>query len=257
MPPDRDDAAYTGAGVRKPRTKLTSTEQPQTPRRCHKDGSGGEWLDLHRVAKGGQPFDQAFFLLVSGTAIEVITAEVLIHRPVLEHVVDGGKDGGGDGHDRLLGATPNFYAVELGLQVAVFLFYRRPGALHQRGFEPRSALAQASGSTLAGTLIVARTYASPRDEMCVRRKSAHVDTDLGDNDVSAEVLDARDRHDEVHCGAKGPKVRLHLRVERGHSSIESVDLIEMKAQQEAMVFRHTAAKGLAELLMCRLHSRIS
>jgi hypothetical protein len=46
------------------------------------------------------------------------------------------------------GATPNFYAVELGLQVAVFLFYRRPGALHQRGFEPRSALAQAIGSTL-------------------------------------------------------------------------------------------------------------
>ena len=48
---------------------------------------------------------------------------------------------------------PNFYAVELGLQVAVFLFYHRPGALHQRGFEPMSALAQAIGSTLAGTLI--------------------------------------------------------------------------------------------------------
>jgi hypothetical protein len=41
----------------KPRTKLTSTELPQTPRRCHKDGSGGEWLDLHSVAKVGQPFD--------------------------------------------------------------------------------------------------------------------------------------------------------------------------------------------------------
>ena len=40
-----------------------------------------------------------------------------------------------------------------------------------------------------------------------------------------------------------------MRVERGHSNIESVDLIEMKAQQEAMVLRHTAAKGLAELLM--------
>jgi transposase len=52
----------------------------------------------------------------------------------------------------------------------------------------------------------------------VRRKSAHVDSDLGDNDVSAKVLDARDRHDEVDCGAKGPKVRLHLRVERGHSA---------------------------------------
>ena len=62
------------------------------------------------------------FLLVGGTAIEVITAKVLVHRPVLEHVVDGGKDGGGDSHDRLLGAAPGFDAVELGLQVAVFLF---------------------------------------------------------------------------------------------------------------------------------------
>jgi hypothetical protein len=55
------------------------------------------------------------------------------------------------------------------------------------------------------------------------------------------------RHYEVYCGAKGPKVRHHLRIERGHGGIESVDLIEMKAQQEAMVLRDPAAKSLAEL----------
>src|SRR5216683_1928306 len=110
--------------------------------------------DLHSIAKFSQAFDQAIFLLVGGTTIEVIAAEILICRPVLEHVVDRGKDGGGDGHDRLLGAAPGFDAVELGLQVAVFLFYRRPGALHQRGLEPGSSLAQALGSTLAGTLVV-------------------------------------------------------------------------------------------------------
>src|ERR1035437_4671753 len=82
--------------------------------------------------------------------------------------------------------------------------------------------------------------------MCVRREPAHVDSDLGDDDVSAEVLNARDRYYEVDCGAKGPKVRLHLRVDRGHSCIESVDLIEMKAQQKAMVLRHAAAKRLTE-----------
>src|SRR5436190_396715 len=103
---------------------------------CHKHALDGERLDLHGVAEVGQAFDQGVFLLIRGTAIEVFATEVLIHRPVLEHVVDRGKDGGGDGHDRLLGAAPGFDAVELGLQVAVFLFYRRPGALHQRGFEP-------------------------------------------------------------------------------------------------------------------------
>jgi len=71
-------------------------------------------------------FDQALFLLVGGTAIEVIAAEVMVHCPVLEHVVVGGEDRGRDGRDRLFGATPGCDAVELGLKVAVFLFYRRP-----------------------------------------------------------------------------------------------------------------------------------
>ena len=67
------------------RKKLTCSDHATNSscRRCHKDGSGGERLDLHGVAKVGQPFDQAFFLLVGGAAIEVIATEVLIRRPVL------------------------------------------------------------------------------------------------------------------------------------------------------------------------------
>jgi hypothetical protein len=61
-------------------------------------------------------------LLVGGTAIEMIGAKVFVHRPILEHVVDGGQDGGEDGHDRLLWAAPGSDAVELSLQVAVFFF---------------------------------------------------------------------------------------------------------------------------------------
>src|SRR6266853_4735676 len=199
------------------RKKLTCSDRAANSRRCQDPGStclchGHDWFDLYGVAKVSQAFDQVCFLLVGRTAIEVIAAEVLVHRPVLKHVVDGGKDGGDDGHDGLLGAAPRFDAIELGLQVAVFLFYRRPGALHQRGFEPGTALAQAIGSALAGTLVVARTYAGARDEMCSRREPAHVDSNLGDDDVSAEVLDAWNRPYEFDCGAKGPKVRLHLRV---------------------------------------------
>lgn len=92
--------------------------------------------------------------------------------------------------------------------------------------------------------------------MRVRREPAHVDSDLRDDDVGSEILDAWDRHYQFDCGAKGPKVRLHLRVERGHSGIESVDLIEMEAQQEPMVLGHAAAKRLAELLMGRLCPRM-
>ena len=211
-------------------------------------GSGSERLDRDCIAEVGQTFDQALFLSISGTSIEVVAAEVLVQRAILEHVVDGSKDRGRDGHDRLFGATPGFDAVELGLQITVFLFYRRPGALHQRGFEPSAALAHPIGSSFAGTLVVARADAGPREEMCGRSEPAHVDADFGDDDVSAEILDARNRRYELDCGAKGAKVRLHLRVERGHGGIESVDLVEMQTKQKAMVLRDPAAKGLAQFL---------
>ena len=80
--------------------------------------------------------------------------------------------------------------------------------------------------------------------MCVRREPAHVDPDLGDDDVGAEVLDARD-HDIINFRLRCERVQgspRTSRVERGHSCIESIDLIQMKAQQEAMVLRHAAAK---------------
>jgi hypothetical protein len=126
------------------------------------------------------------------------------------------------GDDCLLGATPGSDAVELGLQVA--MFYRRPQA-HCTSVVLIRRL-------LAGTLVIAGTYASPRDEMCGRREPAHVDPVLGDDDVNAQILETWHRHYLLDGRAKGPKGSLHLRVDRGHSG--SVDLIEMKAQQEAL-----------------------
>jgi hypothetical protein len=50
----------------------------------------------------------------------------------------------------------------------------------------------------------------------------------------------------------GPKVGLHLRIDRCHGGNERVDLIEMKAQQEAMMLGHPTTKGLTEFLRWRL-----
>ena len=73
-------------------------------------------------------------------------------------------------------------------------------------------------------------------------------SDLRDDNVGAEVLDAGDRRHQLDCGAKGPKICLHLCINRGHSGIKGVNLIEMKAQQEPMVLGDAAAKRLAEFL---------
>ena len=47
---------------------------------------------------------------------------------------------------------------------------------------------------------------------------------------------------------KGPRLASTWASIVANGGFESVDLIEMKAQQEAMVLGHATAKGLAELL---------
>ena len=78
---------------------------PQAPRPCHKHRSGGERGQCHSVAEISQSFYQTLFLLGGRAAIEVIAAEVLVHRSILEHVIDGGEHRGRDREDRLLVAT--------------------------------------------------------------------------------------------------------------------------------------------------------
>src|SRR6516162_7806813 len=81
----------------------------------------GKRCELHSVPEVGQSFDEAVLLPFLVAGIEVVGAEVLVHRSVLEHVIDGREDRGGDGHDRLLGAAPRFDAVELGVEIGIFL----------------------------------------------------------------------------------------------------------------------------------------
>src|SRR5216683_997711 len=71
--------------------------------------------------------------------------------------------------------------------------------------------------------------------MRVGREPGHVDPDLGDDSLCAQVLNAWDRHYLLDCDAKGPKVLLHFRVDRSDRCSERIDLIEMKAQQEPML----------------------
>jgi hypothetical protein len=132
-------------------------------------------------------------------------------------------------------------------QVGVLLAHRRPGALHQRGLQPRRTLAQASGAALAGALVVARTDASPGDEVAVGREAAHVDADLGDDHLAGEGLDARDRAQLFDGGAKGLDIGLYLLVDLSDGGIEGIDLLEMQAEQKAMLLGDAPAQGGAQL----------
>src|SRR3712207_9462317 len=84
----------------------------------------------------------------------------------------GGQDGRGDGADRLLRAASGTQALELGLQVAALLARCRPGALHEGGLQPGSAVAQAGGAPLARALVVAGAETGPKDQVAAIGRAA-------------------------------------------------------------------------------------
>jgi len=98
-------------------------------------------------------------------------------------------------------------------------------------------------------------FLGPRRAL-IGSKAAHVCNDLGDNDPCTEVLDTRDRAYLLNGGAKGRKGGLHLPVDFGNCRIEGIDLIEVKAQQEAVSLGHTAAQGLTQCFLGSLQPMV-
>ena len=57
----------------------------------HRHDSGGDRREFCGVAEFGQTLDQALLLDLVGAPIEIVAAKVLVHRSILEHVIDGGE----------------------------------------------------------------------------------------------------------------------------------------------------------------------
>ncbi len=179
-----------------------------------------------------QAVDETLGVSGFGSSVEVIISEVLIECAVLEHVIDGGDDGSRDSTGCLLRAATGANAMMLGSEIALLFARGGPGALDKSRFEPWIALAQTSGSTLAGALVVARTQGGPGDEVAGGREAAHVSADFGEDDPSAEITDPGDRCQEADRLAKGFDNVFDLPVDLGDGGIEEnsadawVDLIE-------------------------------
>ena len=90
-----------------------------TPRGAYLDGIT-ELLETSDEAPGPHGF---------GPAIEVIGTEIVVEGAVLEHVVGGGQDRGGEGADRLFRAVSGGQATELRLEIPAVFAGGRPGAL--------------------------------------------------------------------------------------------------------------------------------
>ena len=80
--------------------------------------------------------------------------------------------------------------------------------------------------------------------MGVRRVAAHVNADLGENALGAEVVEAREGFHDLNALAKG--VEVHLVVDSSDHPIEGVDLLQMELEQEAVVSGQAALQLLSQ-----------
>ena len=60
---------------------------------------------------------------------------------------------------------------------------------------------------------------------------AHVDVDLGNDDLSGQVTDAWDGAQQANRLAERVEVAVHLRIDLGHGGVECVELAQMQTQQ--------------------------
>ena len=80
-------------------------------------GSSGQRGELNLAAKVVEATHEALDRLGAVAVREVVGAEILVWDAVFEHVVSGGKPGGGDREDGFLSAAAGLQAKERGLKV--------------------------------------------------------------------------------------------------------------------------------------------
>ena len=74
--------------------------------------------------------------------------------------------------------------------------------------------------------------------MALAREAAHVDADLGDDDLGTELADARNSAQDLDRRAKGLDVGLDLLVNSGYGLTEGGHVVQMQPQHEPVMCGH-------------------
>jgi hypothetical protein len=203
---------------------------------------GGKRLDLDGITEFFKALYQVLGVRDLGTAVEMVGTEILIDSSVFEHVVEGGEDGGGDGTDRFLRPAAAAQAQVLSLVVASLFVFGCVGTLNDGRLKPLRTFAKSVRSALPGALVVARAHASPGQQMSRGGKAAHVGANFGDDGLGAELADAGMGAHDFDGDAKGREIGFDLAVHHAERGIETIDLLQMELQQEAMMTRRPSAQ---------------
>jgi len=173
-------------------------------------------------------------LLALAAFVEVMRAEVVIEGSGLQHLVDRSEDRGSDGANRL--------------------FWRRDGRVGD-GIAPAGSWPSCGRRPRRiGRDVVLSHAAALR--MRVERRLPALSSFLGHRPaheircpaVGKRLMDAGNGGQEVDGGAKGLDLSVDLLIDGGDRHVDGVDLLQMQAQQKAVMPGDAAAQRFAELL---------
>src|SRR5215467_5036075 len=205
---------------------------PMHPRTCFAQKIPRGWTS--RSGRGFEGYAEALALQrVNGAAanvlgiatIVVVGAQVLVVGLASQEMVDGDEDSVGDGNDRfLVPAVLHDASVAGGEGAGGRVRAGAEGGLDQRAAQPAVAFARPARSVLAGTLVVAGAQACPTGEMPRRGEHAHVDAELGDEDLRGALVHAWDRIEAGQVVREGDDHGVDLGAHRLDRLVEVVEV---------------------------------
>src|SRR5262249_44930046 len=152
-----------------------------------------------------------------------------------EEVIRDGQDGVAERDGRFLLAAPRDEPVVLRSEIGVTGSTARVRGFDEGGPEPGITLARLAALTFPGTLIIARTHASPRGEMGRGWESGHIRANLRDHDLGDASTDAWDGVEAVEGVVKRAHPLLHFGVQLLDEFVQAVEMSELAGKQEALM----------------------
>ncbi len=188
--------------------------------------------------------DQALEFGFPRAVVEIGCAEVGVNHAILEHVIDGGQDRGGDGANGLLRAALGLKAEKLGVGRSC-PWPAWPPMRTEPAWFSTTGRPRATGCACACPRFRSGRDTSP--QKATRRpavaEAAHVAADLGEDRQRRQPADPGDRHQQTDQVAKpglglDPLVKareasLRLAVDYSDRLVQRVVLPQMQLQQEA------------------------
>ena len=226
-------ASAAGQCSRKRRTRaLNLTAMKMAPEAWLRFGvgSGGQLVDVDRIAEALKAAHEVVFDAGFVEAIEVVLAELLVALSCFEDVVGADEELVCDGDVGAFLPLSSLWAAVLVFEVGALGVSGGEGGFDQDGLEMDVAFANRLSSALVGAAVVAGTQARPGRQMLGTLEDGHVCAYLGNDGGRDGILDAGNPHQALDGFAIGRQALINARLNLMDLRIQMIQHVEVNLE---------------------------